>query len=109
MQTVVGVCSTLVLLAASVAGQTVPQNTSGKNPGTQVPPGSANPAQTTAASQTTPSKKINFGAGWLNESSYKFGEYNGLGNSGPFGIGNFDIRGGGAYDGNDTYRWRFQG
>ena len=109
MQTVVGVCSTLVLLAASVAAQTVPQNTSGKNPGTQVPPGSANPAQTTAASQTTPSKKINFGAGWLNESSYKFGEYNGLGNSGPFGIGNFDLRGGGAYDGNDTYRWRFQG
>ncbi len=109
MQAVAGVIGTLVLLAASAAGQTVPQNTTGKNPGTQVPPGSANPAQTTAASQTTPQKKIQFGVGGLNGSSFKFGEYNGLGNSGPFGIGNFDIRGGGAYDSKDTYRWRMQG
>ncbi len=109
MQAVARVFGTLVLLAASAAAQTVPQNTSGKNPGTQVPPGSANAAQTTAASQTTPEKKIQFGVGGLNGSSFKFGEYNGLGNSGPFGIGNFDIRGGGAYDSKDTYRWRLQG
>jgi MtrB/PioB family decaheme-associated outer membrane protein len=109
MQAVARVFGTLVLLAASAAGQTVPQNTSGRNPGTQVPPGSANAAQTTAASQTTPEKKIQFGVGGLNGSSFKFGEYNGLGNSGPFGIGNFDIRGGGAYEGIDTYRWRFLG
>ncbi len=109
MQAVARVFGTLVLLVASAAGQSVPQNTSGKNPGTQVPPGSANAPQTTAASQTAPQKKIQFGVGGLNGSSFKFGEYNGLGNSGPFGIGNFDIRGGGAYDSTDTYRWRFQG
>jgi MtrB/PioB family decaheme-associated outer membrane protein len=109
MRAVAGVFGTLVLLAASAAGQSVPQNTSGKNPGTQVPPGSANAAQTTAASQTTPQKKIQLGVGWVNGNSFKFGEYNGLGSSGPFGIGNFDIRGGAAYDGSDTYRWRFQG
>jgi MtrB/PioB family decaheme-associated outer membrane protein len=109
IQVVAGVIGTLVLLATSAAGQAVPQNTTGKNPGTQVPPGSANPAQTTAASQTTPQKKIQFGVGYVNGSSYKFGEYNGLGNSGPFGIGNFDIRGGGAYDSKDAYRWRMQG
>jgi len=109
MRAVIGVFSTLILLAAGAAAQSVPQNTSGRNPGTQVPPGSANAAQTTAASQTTPQKKIQFGVGGLNGSSFKFGEYNGLGNSGPFGIGNFDIRGGAAYDSNDTYRWRLQG
>jgi MtrB/PioB family decaheme-associated outer membrane protein len=109
MRAVAGVFGTMVLLAASAAGQSVPQNTSGKNPGTQVPPGSANAPQTTAASQTTPQKKIQLGVGWVNGNSFKFGEYNGLGSSGPFGIGNFDIRGGAAYDGNDTYRWRFQG
>jgi len=109
MRAAVGVFSTLILLAAGAAAQSVPQNTSGRNPGTQVPPGSANAAQTTAASQTSPQKKIQFGAGGLNGSSFKFGEYNGLGNSGPFGIGNFDIRGGAAYDSSDTYRWRLQG
>ncbi len=109
IQAVVGVFSALVLLAASAAAQSVPQNASGKNPGTQVPPGSANPAQTTAASQTSPQKKIQLGIGGLNGDSFKFGEYNGLGKSGPFGIGNFDIRGGAAYDSTDTYRWRFQG
>jgi len=109
MQTVIGVLGSLVLVAAGIAAQSVPQNTTGKNPGTQVPPGSANPAQTTAAGQTSPEKKVQFGAGGLTGNSYKFGEYNGLGSSGPFGIGNFDIRGGGAYTGNDPYRWRVQG
>jgi MtrB/PioB family decaheme-associated outer membrane protein len=109
MRAGVGVFSTLVLLAASMAAQTVPQNTRGKNPGTQVPPGSANPVQTTAASQTSPQKKVQFGVGGVSDSSFKFGEYNGLYNSGPWGIGNFDIRGGGAYDSKDTWRWRFQG
>jgi MtrB/PioB family decaheme-associated outer membrane protein len=103
------VFGTLVLLAASMAAQTVPQNTSGKNPGTQVPPGSANPAQTTAASQTSPQKKVQFGVGGVSDNSFKFGEYNGLMNSGPWGIGNFDLRGGAPYDSKDTWRWRFQG
>jgi MtrB/PioB family decaheme-associated outer membrane protein len=109
MRAGVVVLSSVVLLAASMAAQTVPQNTSGRNPGTQVPPGSANLAQTTAASQTSPQKKVQFGLGGVSDSSFKFGEYNGLYNSGPWGIGNFDIRGGAAFDSKDTWRWRFQG
>lgn len=109
----IGIFSALVLLAASMAAQTVPQNTSGKNPGTQVPPGIANPiedpSQATVPGQTSPQKKAQVGIGGVSDSSFKFGEYNGLENSGPFAIGNFDIRGGGAYDSTDTWRWRFQG
>jgi MtrB/PioB family decaheme-associated outer membrane protein len=67
------------------------------------------PAQTTAAGQTTPDKKVELGAGDVSDSSYKFGEYNGLQNSGPFGIANFDLRGGAAYDSASTWRWRFSG
>jgi MtrB/PioB family decaheme-associated outer membrane protein len=66
-------------------------------------------AQTTAASQTTPEKKVQFGAGAVSDNSFKFGEYNGLENQGPFGIGAFDLRGGAAYDSNSTWRWRFTG
>ena len=35
-------------------------------------------AQTTAASQTTPEKKVEVGVGGVSDSSFKFGEYNGL-------------------------------
>lgn len=71
--------------------------------------GSQAGAQATAASQTTPEKKVDFGVGSVSGSSYKFGEYNGLQNSGPYGIGNFDIRGGEAFDSKSTWRWRLQG
>ena len=108
MKTFAGVIGTLILAATAMA-QSVPQNTTGRNPGTQVPPGSANPAQTTAASQTSPQKKVQFGGGGVSSNSYKFGEYNGLGTSGPFGIGNFDMRGGAAFESSDPYRWRMQG
>ena len=91
------------------AAQNVPQNMSGKNPGTQVPPGQAQTAQTTAAGQSNPEKKMQVGSGGVNTGSFKFGEYNGLQNSGPFGIANFDFRGGAAYDSKDTWRWRFEG
>ena len=66
-------------------------------------------AQATAASQTTPEKKVDLGVGAVSGSSYKFGEYNGLENSGPFGIGNFDLRGGAAYDSKSPWRWHVQG
>ena len=66
-------------------------------------------AQTTAASQTTPEKKVEIGVGGVSDSSFKFGEYNGLQNQGPFGVGNFDLRGGAAYDSGSTWRWRLTG
>jgi MtrB/PioB family decaheme-associated outer membrane protein len=99
----------LVVLSTFAAAQTIPQNTTGRNPGTQVPPGAAEPEATTAAGQTTPAKRIQFGVGGVSADSFKFGEYNGLENSGPFGIGNLDLRGGASYDSNGTWRWRLQG
>jgi MtrB/PioB family decaheme-associated outer membrane protein len=66
-------------------------------------------AQTIAASQTTPSKKIEVGVGGVSGNSFKFGEYNGLQNQGPFGIGRFDLRGGAAYDSTSAWRWRLTG
>jgi MtrB/PioB family decaheme-associated outer membrane protein len=69
----------------------------------QTPP--ANPA----ASQTTPSSTVDAGVGGVSGSSFKFGEYNGLQNSGPFGIGNFDLRGGAPYDSKSTWRWQVKG
>jgi MtrB/PioB family decaheme-associated outer membrane protein len=66
-------------------------------------------AQTPAASQTTPEKKVEVGVGGVSDSSFKFGEYNGLQNQGPFGVGNFDLRGGAAYDSDSTWRWRLNG
>ncbi len=66
-------------------------------------------AQTTAASQTTPSNKVEAGVGGVSNNSFKFGEYNGLQNQGPFGIGFFDLRGGASYDSDSTWRWRLKG
>ncbi|MBZ5631399.1 MAG: MtrB/PioB family outer membrane beta-barrel protein, partial [Acidobacteriia bacterium] len=66
-------------------------------------------AQTTAASQTTPEKKVAIGVGGVSDSSFKFGEYNGLQNQGPLGVGSFDLRGGAAYDSGSTWRWRLTG
>jgi MtrB/PioB family decaheme-associated outer membrane protein len=100
--------SLLVLLSTFAAAQTIEQNTTGRNPGTQVPPVAAVPA-TTAAGQTTPEKIIQGGVGGVSADSFKFGEYNGLQNSGPFGIGNLDLRGGAPYNSKDTWRWRLQG
>jgi MtrB/PioB family decaheme-associated outer membrane protein len=99
----------LVILPMLTAAQAVPQNTSGRNPGTQLPPGASYPEDTTAESQTTPAKRIQAGAGGVSANSYKFGEYNGLENSGPLGIGNLDLHGGASYDSKDTWRWRLQG
>jgi MtrB/PioB family decaheme-associated outer membrane protein len=83
--------------ASTAASQTAPAGTA------------ASPATPTAASQTTPANTIDAGVGAVSGSSSKFGEYNGLQNSGPFGIGNFDLRGGAAYDSNSTWRWQMRG
>src|ERR1017187_5796401 len=66
-------------------------------------------SQTAAPSQTKPNSKVDLGVGGVSDSSFKFGEYNGLQNSGPFGIGNFDLRGGAPYDSKSTWRWEMKG
>jgi MtrB/PioB family decaheme-associated outer membrane protein len=66
-------------------------------------------SQTTAASQTKPENKVDLGVGAVSDSSFKFGEYNGLQNSGPFGVGNFDFRGGAPFDSKSTWRWNMKG
>jgi len=58
---------------------------------------------------TRPKSKIEAGVASVTDSNWKFGQYNGLNNSGAYGIGNFDIRGGGAYDSDDATRWRITG
>ncbi len=66
-------------------------------------------AEPTVKDLTTPASTIEAGSEWVSRDSFKFGEYNGLENKGFYGIGNLDLRGGGAYDSNDTSRWRFTG
>ena len=85
--------------------------TSQTTPATPAPAPAAAPAPAPVAppNQTKPSSFFDFGVGGVSGSSFKFGEYNGLQNSGPFGIGNFDLRGGAAYDSNSTLRWRVKG
>ena len=58
---------------------------------------------------TTPSSSIEVGAEYVNHSSAKFGEYNGLDKKGGYAIGNVDLRGGGSYDSNDATRFRMTG
>lgn len=99
----------LVVLSTFAAAQTVPQNTTGRNPGTQVPPGMYIPDELTAAEQTTPHNRSQIGGAGISSPTFKFGEYNGLNKFHAFAIGNFDYHGGGAYDSMDTWRWHFQG
>jgi hypothetical protein len=71
-----------------------------------------NPAPTpapTPVSQTQPEKKVEVGVGAVSDSSFKFGEYNGLQKRGAFGIANFDLGGGDSYDSGGRWRWRFKG
>jgi hypothetical protein len=74
----------------------------------------ANAADTSATDPavkalTEPTDAVEIGAGYVSDRSLKFGEYNGLYNQGLYGIFNFDLRGGGAYDSGDPTRWRFIG
>jgi MtrB/PioB family decaheme-associated outer membrane protein len=53
---------------------------------------------------------VEIGAMNVSHDSAKFGEYNGLDESGVYALGNFDVRGGNAYDGsNGINRWEVKG
>ena len=60
---------------------------------------------------TKPTNFVEVGAGYVSESSAKFGQYNGLFNQGEYGIFNFDWRGGAGYDldSDSAVRWRLLG
>jgi len=62
---------------------------------------------------TRPTSSIEVGVANVSQKSAKFGEYNGLNDSGTVAIGNFNIGGGSAYDayegGNGTLRWDING
>ena len=62
-----------------------------------------------ARALTAPTDVVEVGAGYVSDRSLKFGQYNGLFNQGIYGIFNFDLRGGGAYDSGDPTRWRIVG
>ena len=61
------------------------------------------------AELTRPRSTVEVGAGYVSQDSYKFGEFNGLQQKGVFGIGNFDLEGGGGYDSDSTVRWQLRG
>jgi MtrB/PioB family decaheme-associated outer membrane protein len=50
--------------------------------------------------------EIEIGAGYVDEDSFKFGQYNGLEDDGLFFIGNANVYRRGAYDGDDTQYFR---
>jgi MtrB/PioB family decaheme-associated outer membrane protein len=62
-----------------------------------------------AAVLTTPNSSVEVGVGTTSSPSFKAHEYDGLTRKGAYAIGNFDLRGGGAYDSNDAGRWRIFG
>ena len=61
------------------------------------------------AELVNPISKVELGVGSVSEGSFKAGEYNGHENSGAYGIANIDLRGGAAYDSDETLRWRVTG
>jgi MtrB/PioB family decaheme-associated outer membrane protein len=103
-----GIILCLTFLMLTGPGQQVWSQTTPVAPATLATPNSV-PTAPGFASQTTPTNRADFGVGGDSGSSFKFGEYNGLQNSGPFGIGNFDLRGGAAYDSASTWRWQMRG
>lgn len=63
-----------------------------------------------AAALKSPTNSVEMGVANVSRDSAKFGEYNGLNDSGAYFIGNLDIRGGNAYGGGDgTTRWGISG
>jgi hypothetical protein len=61
------------------------------------------------AELTTPTQMLEIGAGDVSRDAIKANEYDGLQRHGAYGIIDFDLRGGGAYDSNDPTRWRILG
>jgi MtrB/PioB family decaheme-associated outer membrane protein len=63
-----------------------------------------------AANLMQPNNFVELGVKGVSRDSAKFGEYSGLDDSGAYGIGNFDLRGGNAYgEGDGTIRWQAKG
>jgi MtrB/PioB family decaheme-associated outer membrane protein len=59
---------------------------------------------------TKPTNYVELGLGNVSSDSYNFGQYNGLGKSGLFGIGNVSLQGGDAYgQGSGIRRWSIDG
>jgi len=58
---------------------------------------------------TTPHSTVDVGGGYVSQSSYKFGQYNGLSKEGGFAIGDLNLQGGGNYDSDSVMRWRLLG
>jgi MtrB/PioB family decaheme-associated outer membrane protein len=69
----------------------------------------AEPADPVVVDLVRAASTVEVGAGYVSRDSAKFGEYNGLGKKGLYGIANVDLHGGGAYDSLDATRWRVSG
>lgn len=70
----------------------------------------AQAADDSVTALTQPTSSIELGVGNVSAKSAKFGEYNGLNDSGAIGILNFDIRSGNPPDGSGgATRWQFKG
>ena len=65
--------------------------------------------EASAAELVKPISQIEIGGIYINNKNWKYGEYNGLDDSGGYGIANIDLRGGGAYDSDSTARWSIKG
>ena len=83
--------------------------------GVIAPPTAAAGADESAdvAALTKPTSSVEIGVENVSQKSAKFGEYNGLNDSGPYFLGNFLLRGGDAYDsfngGSGVNRWQIRG
>lgn len=107
--TVAGFVLVLVGLAANRASarplpdpQVTPQPQATPATVTNFPATPSTPGNTTTG-------VVELGGGNISNGSFKAGEYNGLQDKGFFGIGNVDVRGGGAYDSASALRWRVAG
>ncbi len=64
------------------------------------------PAMPTVADLTQRTSFLEAGVGYVSDSSFKFGQYNGLFDKGAYGIFNFDLAGSVPYDDGSAVRWR---
>ncbi len=55
---------------------------------------------------TVPGNTLELGLGGVSDSSFKFGEYNGLEDEGAFLVGSLAVHGGGRYNTDDATRWK---
>src|SRR6185369_9399505 len=69
----------------------------------------AQAAEPTVEDLVKPTSTIEVGGTYVDQDSFKFGEYNGLQDKGLHPKLGFDLRGGGAYDSGSNERWRVYG